>query len=301
MRQKDRHPCITVMTSAQEYTQDITSLENEISLLEIQFQQLSEQRNVLLKDIHILESGSLRTVSPATDPEIPKLAVHEYFDESISTFFRNLPKPKAATKKAKNDASGLREKVILENVYRLYGITAFPVNDSNPDTPKHSVDDSMMGIRFDLFDRMESRFLVPHYIILKRKPKNNEWMVFKTTLPAYIPLQSLSDQWLNVDLEKFVKEIRRHLVCVQNRRQLFAKIQVRLQEMGGKLESDLNCSKVKITLQSKITINLTCSPSAVTNVTVSDPQNNLETILAYKIALKCKLCNLEQKLFGVVR
>ncbi len=81
----------------------------------------------------------------------------------------------------------------LENVYRLTGITGFKVSDPAPQGDKN-----MLGIRIETFSK--GKYTAPHYVII-RKDMKDRWEIFKHTVPVYIPIKAISDEYLNRDLK----------------------------------------------------------------------------------------------------
>ncbi|CAL9730716.1 inner kinetochore subunit Mcm21p [Monosporozyma unispora] len=128
----------------------------------------------------------------------------------------------------------LKNDIILENMFRLFGVTFFPVIDPtdlqlNVDTQELDVTREMLGIRFDLFNQVLRRFETPFYILLKRKLKSKSWAIFKHTIPSYIDIEILFvDITLNgtssngfEDIYLFAKEIYLQLWQNSIRNQLF--------------------------------------------------------------------------------
>ncbi|GMF08756.1 unnamed protein product [Ambrosiozyma monospora] len=123
-------------------------------------------------------------------------------------------------------------------------------DDDQDDDDIRDVDppnDRYLGIRFDVFDRKYSRFVSPHYIILKRVVKNDNWEIFKTTLPKFIPYRAIALKYLNTDLFRFASEIRENLIQLQLKKNAFLTIQESL-ENPSKLDYDLGFTKVSINI-----------------------------------------------------
>ena len=116
------------------------------------------------------------------DIEIPEIIKHNYFDPSIQKYFQQSTSPsnqlslpentttKIASSQLKpiNDLE-LKENVLYENIFRMFGITAFPINQylfKNNDDPNEQI----LGLRFDLYSNFTKCFQQPHYCILRKLP-----------------------------------------------------------------------------------------------------------------------------------
>ncbi|KAG7851291.1 hypothetical protein KL941_000960 [Ogataea angusta] len=217
-----------------------------------------------------------------------ELAHHQYFDELIQNLMtegirqveidkclRNdakRQKRESATKRSNDEYDELRERlepaIRLENAYRLGGLTAFPVND-----PQAGESDRFLGIRFDIFDPYSFKYTSPHYVILRKDPKNDLWEVFKTTIPNYVPLGTLAYEHLNDDMIRFAGHVRRHLVQLQLKKAVFLRLQEKLESPSG-LDHDLDFTKISVNFKDKLEIVLICDLYRVTKVmaTYIDPE-----------------------------
>ncbi|KAG7820881.1 hypothetical protein KL928_000965 [Ogataea angusta] len=217
-----------------------------------------------------------------------ELAHHQYFDELIQNLMtegirqveidkrlRNdakRQKRESATKRSNDEYDELRERlepaIRLENAYRLGGLTAFPVND-----PQEGESDRFLGIRFDIFDPYSFKYTSPHYVILRKDPKNDLWEVFKTTIPNYVPLGTLAYEHLNDDMIRFAGHVRRHLVQLQLKKAVFLRLQEKLESPSG-LDHDLDFTKISVNFKDKLEIVLICDLYRVTKVmaTYIDPE-----------------------------
>ncbi|EGV63104.1 minichromosome maintenance protein [Yamadazyma tenuis] len=179
---------------------DIDSLKKEIEGLEAELQREKEESKQLNKlvetervSLQRLKNLEKRKKRPQDqyDENVPPIVQHTYFDESVSDYF-NVGKdfePRIVKRIDINDLTlesaqsarkiiALKENILYENLYRLGGLTAFPLNDN-----------SCLGLRFDRFDSFNKRFLSPNYVILRRetidsktKGSVEKWKVFKHTL-----------------------------------------------------------------------------------------------------------------------
>lgn len=134
---------------------------------------------------------------------------HKMFDTSVGdmldTTILSSPSKRKNRQQLNNDASKggdhpdldeLKEDIMMENMFRLFGITFFPVIDPtdlqlNVDTQELDITREMLGIRFDIFNQVLRHFETPFYILLKRRLKSKSWAIFKHTIPGYIDVEVL--------------------------------------------------------------------------------------------------------------
>lgn len=121
------------------------------------------------------------------------------------------------------------------NMHRLsFTITTFPFTDPSPTNTLHG---RLLGIRLDHCSR-SGTFQKPYYILLRRLEEGgDEWRVHRHTIPAFVPLRRLEDEYLPVrdesdemagtagavgagkqDLQGFVRKVRHELICWEMRR-----------------------------------------------------------------------------------
>ena len=169
---------------------------------------------------------------------------HKMFDTSVGdlldTTILSSPSKRKNRPEMKNDSNQnmkfkqLKNQIVLENMFRLFGITFFPVIDPtdlqlNVETQELDITREMLGIRFDIFNQVNKQFETPFYIILKRKLKSHAWSIFKHTIPSYIDIELLfADITINgtskngfQDIYLFAKEIYLRLWKNSIRSQIF--------------------------------------------------------------------------------
>lgn len=106
---------------------------------------------------------------------------HQMFDPGVADLLDTdiLTSPSKRKRKLKiddistSDRSELEDYIVLENVYRMFGITFFPLVDPIDLKIKDAsgeifVDREMLGIRLEVFSERTSQFEKPHYVLLKR-------------------------------------------------------------------------------------------------------------------------------------
>jgi len=68
---------------------------------------------------------------------------------------------------------------------------------------------------------MIGKFELPHYVILKKSyVEDEEYVLHRHTIPSFIPLQGLCDEFLGhgvAGLEQFALALHRHLILLSNR------------------------------------------------------------------------------------
>lgn len=90
------------------------------------------------------------------------------------------------------------------NIHRLaFSTTAFPFVDPSPTDPA-----KLLGIRIDIC-RRDGKFDKPYYVLLKRG--DNELHVYRHTIPIFIPIRELEDQYLPQNIHLFVRKLRQEL------------------------------------------------------------------------------------------
>jgi central kinetochore subunit Mal2/MCM21 len=142
-------------------------------------------------------------------------------------------------------------------MYRLsFTITTFPFTDPSPNNNLHG---RLLGIRLDHCSR-SGTFQKPYYILLRRLEEGgDEWRVHRHTIPAFVPLRRLEDEFLPVrdenedmaaaeglsakkqDLHGFVRKIRHELICWEMRREAIGLLKDELgllPEADGDMDDD---------------------------------------------------------------
>lgn len=155
---------------------------------------------------------------------------HEFFDPSIARYFKETStkkkEKKAPSKDSKDitnnkDISNELDNILLENIYRLFGITLFPL--VNPDRFRNNKVNELMGVRIEIFDKFKGVFETPYYLILQKNHKN-KWITFKRTIPVYVSINNFIGTKVGVsdtDLIFILKSLRDELVELSFKRQLF--------------------------------------------------------------------------------
>lgn len=180
---------------------------------------------------------------------------HQMFDDDVADLIDTdiLSSPSKRRRIANSTATqNLEEKAQLENIYRMFGISAFPVVDPGDlalNNGQTEAVDKMLGIRIEIFNETTRNFESPHYLILKRNPKNESWELFKHTVPTYLNVEHIFDSTNpggfivnDTDVYIFATKVYRKLLQVFQRVSFFKEL-----EKAGRikdLEADLCANAV---------------------------------------------------------
>jgi len=200
---------------------------------------------------------------------------HQMFDNSIIDdmdvdILSSPSKRKAELRKIESDKSQngkLRNKVLIENMFRLFGITFFPLVDPtdlklNDETQKIEITRQMLGIRLDIFNSKKASFDKTYYILLKRSNKTKDkqtkdtntgkWIVFKHTIPIYIDIEMImrdlctSDSSSYEDVYIFAKEVYILLLNSLERGKIFETLEMK--GLINNLKNDIDSTSVLFSL-----------------------------------------------------
>ncbi|KAH3682264.1 hypothetical protein WICPIJ_006774 [Wickerhamomyces pijperi] len=205
---------------------DIINTENKKRKLNKTVEQLQEQeqqKNGTTND----DSGYF----PAVPME------HEFFDPSIVKYFKEPstirqkkpsndqePEPSTTTTaqgEEEPDISSKLDNILLENIYRMFGITLFPL--VNPDRFRANKVHELLGVRIEIFDQFKGTFETPYYLILQRN-KNQKWITFKRTIPIYIQIEKfigMKNGVEDLELISILQRLRTEIMDFSFKRQLF--------------------------------------------------------------------------------
>ncbi|KAI5964443.1 MCM21 [Candida theae] len=201
------------MSEDEQLQQEINLLERDVVKLEDELEQLAHDESALLKEVAKLEQLQEEQNEPLVEDhrDVVPIIKHTYFDPSIAQFFDDAEATTQVQPLEKRfiDKADTKENIMYENILRMSGVTAFPIN-------KHLFpNDEILGIRFDTFSSKSRSFKQPHYVILlKSKLKNEQsfWRVHKTTLPVHVPLDRYQEELEKThDLDKFATSIHLYL------------------------------------------------------------------------------------------
>ncbi|KAI5952194.1 MCM21 [Candida margitis] len=208
------------MNEDDQIQQEISALGDDIINIETELEQLSNNESLLRQEVTKLEQLEAEQTQPPVDgPHDEVLMIkHTYFDPSISHFFETTEETSSTSSSSQlqlinqriMESTDVKENIMYENILRMSGITAFPINN------KHLFpNDEILGVRFDIFSYKSKSYKQPHYVILlKRKDKSDTpyWSVYKTTLPMYAPLNEYQQELQQTsDLDKFVTRIHMYI------------------------------------------------------------------------------------------
>ncbi|SMN19725.1 similar to Saccharomyces cerevisiae YDR318W MCM21 Protein involved in minichromosome maintenance [Maudiozyma saulgeensis] len=236
---------------------------------------------------------------------------HQMFDDSIIgemdvDILSSPSKRKAELQKIELDkpkGDKLRNKVLIENMFRLFGITFFPLVDPtdlklNDETQNIEITRQMLGIRLDIFNSKNSTFDKAYYILLKNSNKtkgkqiestsSGKWVIFKHTIPVYIDIEMImrdlntSNSSSYEEVYIFAKEIYILLLDSIERRKLFESLE--LKGLITNLKNDIDSTSVFFSLGS-VKIQLYLDKNMITSCLITQGlqdellKNKWETIL----------------------
>lgn len=261
------------------------------------------------------------------DSDDPPLIHHSYFDDSIRHFFHDLVAATGDAPTSTHNQETVLKHIDLrmrgahhaleELVWRLGGVTAFPINDRLYDNTANA----LMGLRFDVLAHATGKFLQPHYIILRRREDKDgrlRWLVFRYTTPAYVPLSSFTHLLDQDRLADFVDLVRACLVRIQYKHDKWHAVgnltygDVFGADLGlqstklASVSTDLECARVSVELRNLRDqvhlIEIQCGEVAIQTVSCklahATPNQNLfaETSLA-----NCNITHLASTFIALAR
>lgn len=299
----------------------------EISLLEAQVAPLQGSHDALYRKVAQFELDNKH--KNLAKPQLPKLPngpsddpplIHfSYFDDSILHYFA--PAGSGPTV----DASG-GDKKVLQNIdaktrgatfalqelmWRLGGVSGFPINNRLYDDSS----DALLGLRFDILSHASHRFVLPHYIILRRRQHKSQsgdlkWLVFRSTTPTYVPLAAFSHLLLEDKLYDFVHRVRECLVYTQYKHDKFLGLadmtygdvfgDGSVIKLVSSIEKDLECRRVllhmynhSVTTKQSHIIKLQCGDSEIEKVDCNLMGGSVDDTLFVELQLgNCDLVKL---------
>ncbi|KAH3679679.1 hypothetical protein WICMUC_000819 [Wickerhamomyces mucosus] len=236
----------------------------------------------------------------------PQPVKHEFFDPLIAKYFKqkiNKTKPNVMLQDAKeikkNPAPNKLEKldnILLENIYRMFGITLFPLSD--PFARARGIESELLGVRIEIYNKFKGIFETPYYLILKKNHKEL-WIGFKNTIPIFIDLKDeIGDGISNHQLLKVLHNIREQLVKSSFKRQFFNYLKE--QNLINIVENDLMYSNIIVETSaqnSNFRINLNLSLNDIISSSVkNDTVLEEEELLRLDNFFKGDINELERKL-----
>ncbi|KAG5419799.1 MCM21 [Candida metapsilosis] len=200
------------MNEDEQLQQEIHSLERDIVQLGDDLKELSHNESMLQREVTKLEQLEEEQNQPPLHGhhDVVPMIKHTYFDPSVAQYFDDTESPPQIQPIDERiiERADTKENIMYENILRMSGITAFPIN-------KHLYpNDEILGIRFDIFSPKTRSFKQPHYVILLKSKLNEAsyWKVHKTTLPVHVPLDRYQQELSEThDVDKFVTQIHNYL------------------------------------------------------------------------------------------
>lgn len=237
---------------------ELLELENDIRSLQADIAPLQTEYHSLLRQVAQNEAPSHAPNIPTKNlfvekdlvpvdeqDEVPPVYHYNFFDESILKYFEKKDvKDSSHSRSIKSKIcsqqilaeieqwTANKNHLLVENIMRFGGVTAFPINDRLYDAE----DCFLLGLRYDVMDHVTRLYVKPFYIILRRKrylhdPEAEDtapWQVFRYTTPLYVALDRYSALLNNKDREEglrsFANSVHHRLVFVQRKKGLFSRV-----------------------------------------------------------------------------
>lgn len=282
------------------FEQEFSDLQAEIEAFENEIKILSLEHDALYKEVAAFEADNKhrnlskptinskrqhRTTSHA-DYSDPPLITDSIFDASIAPYFKDAVDSNS-DQRSHSDSLLLSigakaanvENILYENVARFTGITAFAINGHL----YNSVDDGLLGLRFDQMSHNTRKFTHSHYVILRRRilehkdghTQDPDWVVFRHTIPAYVLLANIAERIsTETELQNFAVRVREELVKVQykvDKLDSFDRESANLKDFVVVINRDLECRVVKIQLNIgnvNSELQLTCGSEIIDEVVI---------------------------------
>ncbi|CAR27941.1 hypothetical protein ZYGR_0N04280 [Zygosaccharomyces rouxii] len=294
---------------AQKFEKECSELSNHPVVKEFEsvFTKFPKLYEVLARENQIVDSNDNDTSDePSTvDSSFVKRRKLEFsdgsvqnkmFDKSIADLLGDTSSSTSPGKRRSKlqNFKGLESQVSIENAYRLFGITFFPLVDpSDINFQRNDINRKMLGIRLEVFNEGLRQFEKPHYILLKQNLKLNSWSLFKHTIPAFIDLESIFQKIDNGIITTydqvylFAKQVYIQLLCVSQRVQIIEELQdIRL---ISNLEIDLQIAAVSFDIQGMKRVRLFLQDDQVISCDTFDDDELKMLLLGPVKELKLKL------------
>ncbi|GMM33943.1 Mcm21 protein [Saccharomycopsis crataegensis] len=262
-----------------EYTQDETTILNEIISNEDPLFSSNEAPQLSLGSLD--KTRDSQGFADQMDPSISKFFKTTNRKRRFDNLEGKLNEETKLQMLKKKTEQELIDSTMVESLTRLFGITAFAVSD--PSFISHAQNNAsseglyndehhLLGIRLDTYNETTKQFQAPYYIILKRNDKNDEFFIFKHTIPKYIHLTELESRYLNLDLNKFVSEVYTRLSLVLRKKIMLEKVETSLKGIEL-IDADLSFSKVTFQLSNGLKLQLSLDFTEVANACVLESAN----------------------------
>lgn len=205
----------------------------------------------------------------------------------------------------------LMSKIIIENTFRLFGISFFPVVDPmdlklSEETRSTEIVREMLGIRLEVYDVRNAEFRDPHYVLLKRNLKNKAWAIYRHTIPNYIDVYGIFDD-LNEqlivtyeDVYVFAKALYSELLILFEKCQIFESLE--RNKVISNLDIDMKSTIITFKLEF-YTVRLYLKDDNISNVNITsdDPEVSDRVLIErMEVYLLGSVHKLETKLTTII-
>lgn len=296
--------------------QDINSLKQELKSINDEIRRTQEENTILQKTVdrerHYIKKLHSKSKRPLED-DGPPIVQHSYFHDSISKYFKigqdfepqlintvDIDHLSLGAVQSARKIIALKENVLYENLYRMGGLTAFPLNDK-----------TCLGLRFDRVDGRTGSFMPPNYVILRKEPvivkdvETTKWKVYKHTISQPLVNNCSGEEGLDDNqIEPFAQRIYVALTRQAFIEHLLHTFHKQLELAGNsrnliaKLTADASMMHITMELAgvTKFKVNIIIDEDHVKSVDV-EGNEMIDKIKLYSIRLKgVRLINLEQAL-----
>lgn len=315
----------------------MVDLANQIAALDSQVASLQQNHDSVFRTVAQFEADNKH--KNLTRPLLPKplqqnsgddppLIHFSYFDDLINHYFHKQSSSQDLAPPTHEKVLGAistrlqgANSALQELVWRLGGVSAFPINNTLYDDSA----DALLGIRFDVVSRLANKYVLPHYIILRRREDKlavHKWLVFRYTTPPYVPLGSYSHYLDDDNLFEFADSVRACLVRTQYKHDKFDKLaQKKLADIFGPqndphdslllfsaVEKDLECRRVALHINAKMgrlkhsSIELECGLTSIEKVHCVLEGASKEELMFSELQLTgCNFNNLESSFVSLAK
>ena len=255
----------------------------------------------------------LKNQKPLTQQMFDSSIVNEMDVDILSSPSKR--KAKLSTKENDNRITNkLQQKIMLENMFRFFGITFFPLVDPtdlefNHEKQTIEITRSMIGIRLDLFNTDKATFEQPYYILLKKAapskkisnetPDNTKWCIFKHTIPIYLDIAKImkiinpNGARTYSDLFIFSKEVYIQLYDILDRRHVVDTLAA--QGVITKLHNDISSTSISFSVKN-IKVQIFIDDKNITSCLILGGIKDIELKAKWETFLNGPLSDLEFKL-----
>lgn len=283
-------------TNVKDLEVEVKELKEDILTLLKEVEELEEEKKKLEQDYEEIDQGECEK------PEEKKtegVCEDFYINEIFSECFKEEKSVPEKNENVNEFSFNVKTKmqIMEENIFRFCGITPFQLNSGMTES------ECLMGLRFDVYSGLEHKFLMPHYVILRRMEQRQKktllkrrWEIYKYTLPDYVPLETFFNEYFlekqdQENLVEFSEKIWEFLTRNQYKKDKIEQLKCFVygffesntsdyESIICRIDSDLQNEEVVLSIYDRKTgekriheIKLTCSEDRIEKVNISVAQN----------------------------